>query len=61
MMYNNSTHGVTSNMLRIIGGIETSKSKWPWHVALLNRYQVNILFTFILLQNAIMDENLKLL
>lgn len=29
-------------MLKIIGGIESKKQKWPWHVAVLNRYLVRV-------------------
>lgn len=31
-----------SRMLKIIGGTESKKYKWPWHVAILNRYYVGI-------------------
>lgn len=27
-----------ARMLKIIGGVESKKQKWPWHVAVLNRY-----------------------
>ena len=30
------------NMLRIIGGRPTQNGKWPWIVAVLNRFKVNI-------------------
>lgn len=29
-----------TRMLKIIGGVEAKKHKWPWHVAILNRYHV---------------------
>lgn len=28
-------------MLRIIGGSEAQKYKWPWHAALLNHFNVS--------------------
>lgn len=45
----NVTGGVPTNMLKIIGGMETPRAKWPWHVALMNRFKVRtnfiVLFT----------------
>lgn len=29
-------------MLRIIGGEEAQRYKWPWHVAILNQFMVRI-------------------
>lgn len=31
-------------MLRIIGGVEARKHKWPWHVAVINIYMVSVTF-----------------
>jgi hypothetical protein len=36
---NNSVY--LSNMLRIIGGRPTQQGKWPWQVAILNRFKVS--------------------
>lgn len=30
-----------SGMLKIIGGVEAKKHKWPWHVAVINIYMVS--------------------
>lgn len=42
-----------SRMLKIIGGVEAKKYKWPWHVAVINIYMVSsfceYLFSFFLL------------
>lgn len=41
--FNNTTNSYRphySNMLRIIGGRPTQSGKWPWIVAVLNRFKV---------------------
>ena len=30
--------------LKIIGGKESTKGNWPWQVAILNKYKVNLIF-----------------
>lgn len=47
--------GNSGMALRILGGRETKKGKWPWQVALLNRNQVK---TQIKLKNAYLKPNL---
>lgn len=35
-----------SGMMKIIGGAEAKKYKWPWHVAVINIYMVSVFLTF---------------
>jgi hypothetical protein len=35
-----TNHSITQPLLRIIGGRPAQKGRWPWQVAILNRFKV---------------------
>lgn len=47
MNNNNTAKKSLWSMTRIIGGRPAPKGKWPWQVALLNRYKVCRSFRFV--------------
>jgi hypothetical protein len=41
-----ANHTVTWPLLKIIGGRPAQKGRWPWQVAILNRFKVTSFFFF---------------